>query len=235
MAQLGEKLVCYNPKFNSLKVDEKVEEMTRKLEGFTIHNRNQINQDFKKESDFLNNIYFIKMKDVTINQKVNIQKDKWVEFWRIIDQLGDQTNRLKSIIESTYPTRENDMPILKYDEISEYIIHGFDANENMSVIEVFTDKWERYTKERGSKELYKEWLREEYYYHSNRLPFSLTSKFNIVADKCNTNLKRVKAYLTVFIPRFKINWVINNQRYQDDKFEEIDKSKLIVFGILSPV
>ena len=206
--------------------------MNKKIQGLIVHNRDRVVQDFNQERNFLNNVYFDKVQDINIVQNESIEKEKWEEFYRILDQLGDQTNKLKSIIENASPAKENDMPILKYDDISEYIIHGFDANENMSVIEVFTDKWERYTKERSSKDLYKEWLREEYHYHSNRLPQYLTSKFKSVVD--TEGVERIKAYLTVFIPKLKIQCVLNNQRYQDSVETEIDYNKLVVFGILSP-
>jgi hypothetical protein len=121
----------------------------------------------------------------------------------LLQQLGNQTDRLKSIIEDSFPKREDDLPILNYEDHSEYIVNGFDANVKMTTLEVFTDKWERYTTERNSKDLNKECLKEEYHYYSNRLPKLLSSKFKMVKTKREGEL-RVKAYLTIFIPKKKI-------------------------------
>ena len=190
---------------------------------------------WEREADFLKHVYYpqielshVTHKDFSVNDKGAI-----VSIAHQLEHLGDQTDRFKSIIEDSEPTKEDDMPILHYKNFSEYIVNGFDANEQMTTIEVFTDKWERYTKERGSKETNKDWLKEEYFYRSNRMPEILTSKFKVVQNSIGE--KRVKAYLTIFIPRKKIECQIENQRYTKKEEVEISLDNLIIFGLLSPL
>ena len=120
---------------------------------------NKVNDShWKKEASFLKEIYYPKtenmkviQQDLSVADKESIKKISY-----ILEHLGDQTDRLKSIVEDSTPAQEDDLPILQYRDYSEYIVNGFDANSKMTNIEVFTDKWERYTKERGSKETNKE-------------------------------------------------------------------------------
>lgn len=159
---------------------------------------------WQREAKFLKEIYYpltekqqVDHQDISINDKDALQS-----LSMHLQHLGNQTDRFKSIIEDSEPSGEDDMPILHYKNYSEYIVNGFDANEGMSTLELFTDKWERYTKERHSKDTNKECLKEEFFYKSNRMPDLLTSKFTVVQG--NDGEKRVKAYLTVFIPKKRI-------------------------------
>lgn len=125
------------------------------------------------------------------------------------------------------------MPALHYRDYSSYICHNFDSIDNMRTLEIFTDKWDRYVQERGSKDTNKECLKEDYYYSSNRLPKILTSEFKLVKNAQGE--VRTKAYLTVFIPTHRIECTFENQRYLDNREEEISHDNLIIFGILSPL
>ncbi|CAI2369697.1 unnamed protein product [Moneuplotes crassus] len=187
-----------------------------------------------REARFLKEIYYPLTDTNEMGQReIGSQEKEALESLAIhLGHLGDQTDRFKSIIEDSEPKPEDDMPILHYQDHSEYIVNGFDANEGMSTLEVFTDKWDRYTKERNSKETNKECLKEEFFYRSNRMPELLTSQFQVVQN--SSGEKRVKAYLTVFIPLKKIECEIENQRYQPMKESEIPLKDKVVYGILSP-
>jgi hypothetical protein len=156
----------------------------------------------ENEKAFMENIYYEVMRNVEVVQPKSVDREMITDFSKLLENLADQTNRIKSIIEEIMPHKENDLPILQYHDTSEYIIHGFESNDKMTGFEIFTEKWDRYTKERGSKEMYKECLNNEYKYFSNRVPQLLTSQFMRVK---NAKEKiRVKVFLTIFVPVMKI-------------------------------
>jgi len=225
----------------NLQTHESTSEISMKIKGLTmlephqeiVHKPTVVDSQLKREGDFIKNVYFEKIQSININQVGKPNQEAISNTVKMLEQLGDQTNKLKSIIEDVQPNRDDDMPILQYADTSEYIVHGFDSNENMTTLEIFTDKWERYTKERGSKDMYKECLKEEYQYNTNRIPDILTAKFSKVKDVHDE--ERVKAYVTVFYPTEKIGCILENQRYADVEKTPVSTENLVVFGLLSPL
>lgn len=135
---------------------EELKKMSKQLSGFTIKGTTIDKKQENFMKDFLHNVYFQKMDNVKVQYSADCNISNFTDCSMLLQQLGNQTDRLKSIIEDSFPKREDDLPILNYEDHSEYIVNGFDANVKMSTLEVFTDKWERYTTERNSKELNKE-------------------------------------------------------------------------------
>jgi dsRNA-specific ribonuclease len=198
----------------------------------TLRRQRTMGLSSHKKGTFFHNVYLKKISKFEIVQDEEIDKEAVLKVVKALEVLSDQTDKLKSIIEDTNPNRDDDLPILKYDDTSEYIAYGFDAEENMTTLEIFTDKWERYIKERGSKEQYKECLKEEYFYQSNRVPKAITSKFTIVEGEQGE--RRVKAYITVFYPTHKIEWEEKGQRFTWSQ-KPMSYDNLVVLGILSPL
>ncbi|CAI2370574.1 unnamed protein product [Moneuplotes crassus] len=190
---------------------------------------------WEQEAKFLKDIYYprTEMKEVSNHQVDGKDKKALQSLANHLEHLGNQTDRFKSIIEDSQPMPEDDMPILHYLAHSEYIVNGFDANEEMTTIEVFTDKWDRYIKERQNKETNKECLKEEFLYQSNRMPELLTSKFQAVQN--SKGEVRVKTYLTAFIPHKKIECQIENQCYKTVANSKMSCDSIVVYGILSPL
>ena len=174
-----------------------------------------------------------KLKSIKVIQSAKPSNEFLKHLCTVVEAFGNKTSKLKSIIDEFVPVRENDLPILQHEDISDFIVNGFEDNKNMEIIKIFSAKWANYIDDRKSKDKHKDCLNQKYEYHSNRLPKNLTARF--IRVKNASDEIRVKAYLTVFIPKYEIKGKHEDQRYKDAEVTKVNYEKLIIFGILSPM